>query len=437
MATIQRDSSSQAAGPLAALAGHLHPTEPQPMRGPFTRWPRTADAVLAGLVFVAALLSVAASQLDPGEAFTVDTMVGRPLGAYLLLAVACVALFWRRAHPVAVAATVFAAGLAWAAAGYGDGEDVTFLVAVYGAGRYCTDRRVSFAVLVAAFSTSVLGSVIDASQRVDVWPAVVVTALPWYVGVRVRERREYLALLRERAERREAEEQARTRAAVADERARIARELHDVVAHQVSMMTVQAGAAKMVAREDLDAAVGAMGDVETAGRRALGELRHLLGVLRPLGDDDVHPGDDPADDRADDRGLGPQPRLADVPSLVERLRDTGAEVHLTTGELPELSTAVDLSAFRIVQEAVTNVLKHAGRHPRVDVSVTTEPGWLDLRVTNTVDRSSAPRDLPTSGYGLAGMRERAGLLGGTLSAERTTPDVFTVHARLPLPREAR
>ena len=97
----------------------------------------------------------------------------------------------------------------------------------------------------AAFSTSVLGSVIDASQRIDVWPAAVVTALPWYVGVRVRERGEYLALLRERAERREAEQQARTSAAVADERARIARELHDVVAHQVSMMTVQAGAAKL------------------------------------------------------------------------------------------------------------------------------------------------------------------------------------------------
>ena len=134
------------------------------------------------------------------------------------------------------------------------------------------------------------------------WSAIAVTTSP---------------LLRERAERLEAEQQARARRAVADERSRIARELHDVVAHRVSMMTVQAGAAKTIARHDLDAAIDAMGDVESAGRRALGELRHLLGVLRP--------------DPADPEQLGPQLGLADIPALADQLTQTGADVHPQPG----------------------------------------------------------------------------------------------------------
>ncbi len=410
-----------AAGRLTALAGRLDPPEPRPVRGPFTRWPRTSDAILAAVMFCLAVVSVAVSALGPGDEPTLRTLLGEPLGAYVLLALVSAALWWRRSRPIAVAATAFAASLVWAFAGYGDGEDVTFLLAVYSAGRYCTDRRVSLGIVAAAFATSVAGSVLDSSQRIDVWPALVFTLLPWYFGVRVRERGEYLALLRERAESRESEQTARTTAAVADERARIARELHDVVAHQVSMMTVQAGAAKMVARHDLDAAIDAMGDVEQAGRRALGELRHLLDVLRP------HV-------RADDHGLGPQPGLADVGSLVERLRTTGADVELTLADVPELPTAVDLSVFRIIQESMTNVVKHAGSRPRVNLTITHADGWLDLRVSNTVDDAAPHPDLPGSGFGIAGMRERAALLGGTLTAGRLTPHQFTVHAQLPLER---
>lgn len=426
MATTDPDRHTPATGRFAALAGHLDPPEPRPMRGPFTRWPRTADAVLACVVFGVALVSVAVSGLGAGAELTLGAIVGQPVGAYVLLAVASAALWWRRSRPIVVAATVFAAALVWAFAGYGDGEDVTYLLAVYSAGRYCADRRLSMSVVAAAFASSVLGSVIDSSQRIDVWPAVVLTALPWYLGVRVRQRGEYLALLRERAERREAEQRARTDAALADERARIARELHDVVAHQVSMMTVQAGAAKMVARDDLDAAIAAMADIEQAGRGALGELRHLLGVLRLNDSED-----------ADDHELGPQPGLAEVASLVERLRGAGADVELTLADVPELPTAVDLSVFRIVQESVTNIVKHAGSRPRVSLAITHADGWLDLRVTNTVDDTAPHPDLPISGYGIAGMRERAALLGGTLTAGPLTPHRFTVHVRLPLERGPR
>ena len=229
-----------------------------------------------------------------------------------MLAVAAAALLWRRSRPIAVTAFVMAIMIGWAIAGYGDGQDLALIVAIYAVGRYTTDHRHSLATLVAVIAVSILGTIIDTNQRIDIAPAVILAGLPWYLGRRIRNRGDYLALLQERAERLEADQHARARQAVADERSRIARELHDVVAHQVSMMTVQAGAAKTIARDDLDAAIDAMGDVERAGRQALGELRHLLGVLRP---------DDPDGD-----DLGPQPGLADIPALADQLTHTGADV---------------------------------------------------------------------------------------------------------------
>ena len=216
----------------------------------------------------------------------------------------------------------------------------------------------------------------------------------------------------------EADQYAEAREAVARERSRIARELHDVVAHQVSMMTVQAGAAKTVARDDADAAIDAKGDVEHAGRQALGELRHLLGVLQP--------------DTADGRDLGPQPGLADIATLADQLAHAGAEVSLDIGRVTgRRSAAVDLSVYRIVQESLTNVIKHAGTDPVVDNKVDVDDVGLTTDVTNSVASTARP-DLPASGFGIAGMRERAALLGGTLTAERESPDRFHVHARIPL-----
>jgi signal transduction histidine kinase len=323
---------------------------------------------------------------------------------------------------------VLAVMVAWAVAGYGDGHDLALVVAIYSVGRYCTDHRYSLAAATAALLVSVIGSVIDANQRIDVWPAIVFTALPWYIGRRVRNRGDYLVLLRERAERLEAEQHARARAAVAAERSRIARELHDVVAHQVSMMTVQAGAAKTIARDDLDSAIGAMGDVERAGRDALGELRHLLGVLRRDTDD------------TDD--LGPQPGLADIPALADELMHTGADVSLTLGDLPDhISTALDLSAYRIVQESFTNIIKHAGPNPTVDIAIVIDNGDVVIDITNTINPAStgnvvvAPPGLPPSGYGIAGMRERATLLGGILTAGPQPPYRYHVNSRLPLEPE--
>lgn len=411
-----RSSSPPVIGRGSTWRHWFDPGEPHLSRGPFARWPRATDGVLAVIVFGLSLVAVVASDLNDGQDFTFATIGDRPRGAFALLAVAAFALLWRRRQPIATTAFLLVVMMFWALAGYGDGQELALVVAVYGVGRYSTDHRLSLITLTAVVAVSILGTVIDTHQRIDILPAIILTALPWYVGRRIHNRGDYLTLLRERAERLEADQQARARQAVADERSRIARELHDVVAHQVSMMTVQAGAAKTIARDDLDTAIGAMRDVETAGRQALGELRHLLGVLRP-----------PAD-KTDE--LGPQPGLADITTLAEQLGHTGADVTLTSAHLLDaLPASVDLSAYRIVQESFTNIVKHAGPSPTVAVSVGLDDSGLVIEITNTTTTTS--HDLPGSGFGIAGMRERATLLGGTLDAAPLPPDRFRVRAHLP------
>jgi signal transduction histidine kinase len=400
------------------------PAEPHLARGPFTLWPVAADSALSVVVFVTSVIAVAASALDDGEEFTVTSITDLPTAGFALLALAAAALLWRRRRPVLVTVFVLAIIIIWAVAGYGDGQDLALVVAIYSVGRYTADHRTSLATVAVATAIDMFGTIIDSDQRIDIAPAIILTVLPWYVGRRIRNRGDYVALLKERADRLEAEQQARARQAVADERSRIARELHDVVAHRVSMMTVQAGAAKTIARDDLDAAINAMGDVERGGRQALGELRHLLSVLRP--------------DTTDSDDLGPQPGLADIKSLADDLTHTGAAVTLTIADLPSaLPVAVDLSAYRIVQECCTNIIKHAGPNPTVDVVVGLDDRDLVIDITNGTARTTVTTDpgLPASGYGIVGMRERAQLLGGTLVAEPQTPDRFRVHARLPIEPE--
>jgi signal transduction histidine kinase len=230
----------------------------------------------------------------------------------------------------------------------------------------------------------------------------------WYIGRR-------LQMREERAAQVEREHAAEARRAVADERTRIARELHDVVAHRVSVMTVQAGAAKTVADEDPVGALRAMEAVEEAGRQALDELRHLLDVLRPEAEAD---------------GLGPQPGLADVPRLVHQFEEAGLDVSPEMDDVPtELPARVGLSAYRIVEEALTNVLKHAGPGARTEVRVSLAGRAIEIEVINTGRGATI---LPGSGHGIVGMRERAQLLGGSLDAGPRPGGGFRVVARLPV-----
>jgi signal transduction histidine kinase len=240
----------------------------------------------------------------------------------------------------------------------------------------------------------------------------------WYVGRRLR-------LRQERAGQRLREQAAEAHRVVVEERTRIARELHDVVAHRVSLMTVQAGGAKAVAAQDPQAALQAMGAVEEAGRQALDELRHLLGVLRP--------------ETGDVDDLGPQPGLADLPRLVEQTRRAGVDVALATDRLPAtLPARMDLFAYRIVQEALTNVLKHAGPGARAEVRLGTDRSAIVIEVLDDGGDGAAVVPGPNGtgadarGHGVVGMRERALLLGGSLDAGPRAEGGFRVVARLPV-----
>ena len=309
-----------------------------------------------------------------------------PAGGFVLLAVGSVALFWWRSRPVAVFCVVVAMTLAWFALGYPGNPVFHIMVSLFAVGRCVRDWRISLTALAIALAVTVLALVADRDPVSDILTGVMVTTLPWYIGLRIRLRRE---AARERAELLEWKQAAAARQAIADARAGIARELHDVVAHNVSVMTVQAGVARLVVSEDPDKAQEAMGAVEEAGRRALDELRHLLGVLRPDGASDE---------------LTPQPALNQLSKLVDQLRQTGMGVSLTSDIRSELPVRVDLVAYRIVQEALTNGLKHAGIGASSEVRIEELNGHIDIEVTNT---ESGTTTLPGSGQGIMGMQESA------------------------------
>jgi signal transduction histidine kinase len=224
-----------------------------------------------------------------------------------------------------------------------------------------------------------------------------------------------------------AEHAAATRRALELERARIASELHDVVTHNVSVMIVQAGAARQVLAESPVEARAAMLAVEASGRAAMTELRHLLGLLSPAHSPGEANGAAPAE-------LEPQPGLAQLPALVDRLTAAGLPLDLRVGELPrELSPGLDLAAFRVIQEALTNVLKHAGK-PRTTVSLTSGDGQLVVEVADTGRPilAAAPAVPAGARRGLIGLRERIALYGGVLDAGPRSGGGWIVCARFPI-----
>jgi signal transduction histidine kinase len=395
-------------------------TAPRRFRGPFARWPRAADAVLAAALFLATVFLVE----GPGDSVVIRPVGDVPVAALLVFAVASAALYWRRRAPLAVLGVALAAWAVTLGSGYADLGGVA-IIALYSAGRHATEAQDRWArVGVGAAIVVVFVDVLtDSAPWGEAAFGAVVMFVAWYVGRRLRLRSERAAqLLREQA--------AEARRIVIEERTRIARELHDVVAHRVSLMTVQAGAAKAVAAEDPEGALRAMAAVEEAGRQALDELRHLLGVLRPETGLD---------------GLVPQPGLADLPRLVEQTRGAGLDVSLATDGLSsELPARVDLFAYRIVQEALTNVLKHAGPGARTEVWLGSDRNGIVIEVVDD-GRGTAKslesadgrqpvgsdRQSRSAGHGIVGMRERARLLGGTLEARPRPDGGFRVVAHLP------
>ncbi|MEJ7689924.1 MAG: sensor histidine kinase [Nocardioidaceae bacterium] len=254
----------------------------------------------------------------------------------------------------------------------------------------------------------------------DVVPAWFVLLGIWGLGRWVRHRASESAVLTERAEAAVRDRSEQTARAVAEERARIARELHDLVAHSMGVIVIQAQGAQRALDTAPEQARAALGSIESTGRTGLEEMRRLLGLLTAA------PGPEAGG------SSHPQPTLAEVPDLVSRVRDAGLPVDLQVeGDVRTLSPGIELTGFRVVQEAVTNAYKHAGLVP-VDVRLRYGPTSLEIDVTDD-GRHPASQQISRDrgGHGLVGMRERVRLYGGTLDTGQRPGGGFAVHARIP------
>jgi signal transduction histidine kinase len=346
------------------------------------------------------------------------------LPCYLVMAVITMSVALRRRMPVQVMVFVLAGSVVLTALGYVPTLGVTLasLITVYSVASH---RGLGTSLPVGVLSL-VTFLILTAVQGHRFWQAVsnvVLFSGVWWIGRSLRLRRAYLDELEARARRLERAREADSRAARAEERSRIARELHDVVAHHVSVMTVQAGAARRILHRDPESVQDALSTIEQMGRTALGEMRRLVGVLRTEAE--------PA--RSE---LSPQPGVNDVSGLVEQLRETGLQVQLwIEGESRSLSPGVDLAAFRLVQEALTNTLKHAGPQARAWVRIQYADRQLEVEVEDDgrglvagLDRTGGGGN----GHGLMGMRERVALYGGDLRIGPRSGGGFEVRARFPL-----
>ncbi|MFE7513295.1 sensor histidine kinase [Streptomyces sp. NPDC057540] len=392
---------------------------------------------------------------------------------------------WFRAHPLAFDATIAAGALVCMIAGsftdpHGSPDGPTFgdrspgpwsvLIMVLGAAALVMRRRRPFAVLAFTVTVSLVELVNDnrpapiamaavvalytvasrtdrpTTWRVGLATMAVLTAAamafgptPWYAqenlgvfawtgmaaaaGDAVRSRRAFVDAIRERAERAERTREEEAGRRVAEERLRIARDLHDVVAHHIALVNVQAGVAAHVMDKRPDQAKEALAHVREASRSALDELRATVGLLRQSGDPEA-----PTE---------PAPGLAVLDGLLDSFRKAGLPIALARAdEGLTLPATVDLAAYRIVQEALTNVRKHAGPDAKAEVSVVRVGRTVEITVldngTPRTDRPRAAEQPPVGGHGLLGMRERVGALGGTLTAAPRYGGGFRVQAILPV-----
>jgi signal transduction histidine kinase len=354
----------------------------------------------------------------------------RPGGAaaVALVLVQTLPLAWRRRRPLAVSLVT---GLATATYGFAPWPDLAMPIPVGGlVGMYSVaawgGRRAARVAGVIAAVVAVLSLSLPRTDADLVDAAFVSLALAgaWLLGDRARVQRALAAEAQERAVRLEREREGEARRAVAAERARIARELHDVVAHHVSVMVVQAEAGPVAVEHDPARAAGVFEAIAATGRQALVEMRRLLGMLR--GEEEPTP------------RLAPQPGLAEVPSLVEQVGRAGLRVELVVeGTEAALPPGIDLSAYRIIQEALTNAVKHGGSG-RARVLVRYGPDDLRLQIRDEgrpAGGNGAPverRPDAAQGRGLLGMRERVALFGGELHVGPGPDGGFSVDARLPI-----
>jgi signal transduction histidine kinase len=384
--------------------------------------PRLQDGVLAVLLTVLAVLDVTAVSLSSSPRFAVaeDVGPGPVVVAAALLVALPVAL--RRRFPLGALAFALSVIVGQAAADAGLSEQATFalpgLILIYSVATYGSGLHAWIGLVLAVGGLSVATS-IESERGYQHGPgdyafgALSVVAV-WLFGYALRGRARRIAGLEDETARLAREREERARAAVTAERARIARDLHDVVAHNVSVMVVQAAAAEEMLSLDPERARAPLLAIQETGTQALTEMRRLLGIMRA------------ADEQ---RTLGREPGLASLEALAVEFRDAGLPVELTVeGDRRQLPSGVDLAAYRVVEEALTNALKHA-RGSQTRVAVRHIDGAIELEVT---DDGPGPADGDGGGHGLIGMRERAALYGGTVEAGGRDGGGFVVRARLPL-----
>jgi signal transduction histidine kinase len=376
----------------------------------------TGDAVLAAFLAATSVLPVlAVGDLSWGH----PKALGVALGLLSTVPVA-----WRARRPLTAFAIVLFANGACIYAAVPNGAAfqpfVALTLTAYSVGSRAEGRRALWVppVLLLASVPVFVAARLHGQDSGNIIPSLVWLVAAWAVGRVVRSWRHKNAALEAANHELEEQRELQAQAAVAVERGRIARELHDVVAHNVSMIVVQAGAAARVLHGEQPDVRNALEVIAASGRETVDEMRTLLGVLRS--------DDGPA-------ALKPQPGLADLEQLVSGVREAGLPVTLRIEGAPRpLPPTLDLSAFRIVQEALTNTLRHAGP-ARAEVTVRYEDGLVTLEIADTGHGpDGGPITGRGTGHGLVGMRERAAMLGGELEAARADSGGFTVRARLPV-----
>jgi signal transduction histidine kinase len=366
------------------------------------RHPFASDAAIA----IALAAFVLSDLLGSGDYYAASKAIYVPAALLMTLPLA-----WRRSAPLPVAAIVLGAlvfeSLAVGSAPTPDTQLVGWLLAIYTVAAHC-DRVAALVGGAMALAAGLVWMGID-----DFLFPVVVFGGAWLAGRLVRQRDVNAQVAEERSAALAREREANVRAASAEERARIARELHDVLSHSVSVMVVQAGAERMALGSGKPVTAEALEAIEKTGRQALTEMRRLLGMLRVSDEPPAH---------------APQPTLAELDELVMQVREAGVPVELhIEGRQVALPPGVAVSAYRIVQEALTNVLKHAGpANARVIVRYASRE--LELEIA---DDGQGPQ-VGDAGHGLVGMRERVALYDGEFDAGARNGGGFVVRVRLPL-----
>jgi signal transduction histidine kinase len=370
------------------------------------RHPAAADAVVAAAMLTIGAMGLVQRARHPGPA------------AWAFAAALVLPMIWRRRYPVSVFAVTFGATLAlWTYPGFLAARSLAgyaVLVSIYTVARHAP-RRLAAAAAAATEAGVIVITLGGGWVRSFVYVTGLVAAA-FFLGTSLRNRQAYLSALEERARRLEVERDQQARIAAAAERANIAREMHDIVAHSLAVIITMAEAAAAKRHSDTEAAAAAMEQVAETGRQALGQTRRVLGILRA-----TRPG----------APLGPVPGLAQLDALLEQTRSTGLTAELVvTGRRFVVPESAQLAAYRIVQEALTNTIKHSCGADRVRVRLGYREPLLEIDVIdNGAPGAAARADPETQGHGLVGMAERAALFDGSVTAGRVK-EGWSVRARL-------